>query len=128
MLYDSAGVVLFQRWPFVPPRPVAPDLDQAIAYLLARWLRGEQSLELLRIGVLPAWRGRGMGRRALESLIGGLPDALDPIPAQVILEVQEENQAARRLYASVGFTEVRRRRGYYGPNSDGLDLFLRRRP
>ena len=41
----------------------------------------------------------------------------------VLLEVRASNQAARRLYASLGFDELAIRRGYYSnPKEDGLVL------
>jgi ribosomal-protein-alanine N-acetyltransferase len=41
------------------------------------------------------------------------------------LEVRESNDAARRLYASRGFLEIGRRRGYYRrPAEDAIVLRL----
>jgi ribosomal-protein-alanine N-acetyltransferase len=67
-------------------------------------------------------RGRGLGGKLLDA-------ALDEVASrgadQVFLEVRESNHTARSLYASRGFTEVSRRRGYYrSPVEDALVLRL----
>jgi ribosomal-protein-alanine N-acetyltransferase len=41
--------------------------------------------------------------------------------AAIFLEVREDNEAARALYAQAGFTEAGRRQGYYS-GVDGLVL------
>jgi ribosomal-protein-alanine N-acetyltransferase len=65
-------------------------------------------------------RRRGIG----AALVGGLLDeARRACTAVVQLEVRESNAAARRLYQSLGFKEVGRRRGYYRePLEDALLL------
>jgi ribosomal-protein-alanine N-acetyltransferase len=57
-----------------------------------------------------AFRGRGVGKRLLGSLIeraqlAGMGEAF--------LEVRPTNTAAIRLYLSLGFEQVGMRRGYY---------------
>jgi ribosomal-protein-alanine N-acetyltransferase len=45
---------------------------------------------------------------------------------EVLLEVRESNQAARAFYASLGFVDDGRRRGYYAdPVEDAVLLRLR---
>jgi ribosomal protein S18 acetylase RimI-like enzyme len=56
------------------------------------------------VGVLPAWRRRGVGRAMMEAL---LANAREAGIAQVTLEVIVRNAAARALYAELGFTEQR---------------------
>ena len=41
---------------------------------------------------------------------------------RMLLEVREDNTAARRLYAATGFTQIHRRENYYGPDKDALVL------
>ena len=73
-------------------------------------LAGEQ--EILQLGVLPAYRGQGLARDLLLSLPGG---------ESYFLEVRESNQAARRLYESIGFVELGRRPNYYqNPKEDAV--------
>ena len=61
------------------------------------------------LGVVPEERGRGLGRRLAMAAV----DALRKHSAtSVDLTVREDNHAARRLYASLGFTEERLVRPY----------------
>jgi GNAT superfamily N-acetyltransferase len=56
------------------------------------------------VGVVPAWRRRGIARSMMHWLI---EQARAAGARQITLEVISENQAARRLYGSLGFREVR---------------------
>jgi ribosomal protein S18 acetylase RimI-like enzyme len=56
------------------------------------------------VGVLPAWRRRGIGRLLMESV---LERAREAGVRQVSLEVIAQNRAARALYAALGFAERR---------------------
>lgn len=71
--------------------------------------------ELLSLGVVPAYRRRGVA--------GGLIDAVfERVRAEGVnrlyLEVAEDNDDARRLYKARGFEAVGRRPGYY-PRRNG---------
>lgn len=84
-----------------------------LGYALGWWVIDE--LELLAVGVLPAARRQGVGRRLLEHVIeasrasGG---------RRILLEVARSNAAARRLYESAGFRLLDVRRGYYRATGD----------
>ena len=54
------------------------------------------------VGVLPAWRRRGIGQLLMETLLKGAREAG---VRQVALEVIAQNRAARALYAALGFVE-----------------------
>jgi ribosomal protein S18 acetylase RimI-like enzyme len=56
------------------------------------------------VGVLPAWRRRGIGRLLMESV---LERAREAGVRQVTLEVIAQNRAAQALYAALGFVEGR---------------------
>lgn len=56
------------------------------------------------VGVLPAWRRRGIGRRMMEALFGSAREAGI---RRVTLEAIDRNATARALYASLGFCETR---------------------
>ena len=78
------------------------------------------------LAVAAAARGRGVGRLLLQDLLSA---ARRVGARRVHLEVAADGAAARGLYASAGFREVRTRRGYYGTDADGrrrdgLDLLL----
>jgi ribosomal protein S18 acetylase RimI-like enzyme len=63
---------------------------------------------VLGMGVLADYRRRGIGRRLIEATIAAASERFE----QVDLDVYASNEAARALYASVGFVEQgRKRRG-----------------
>ena len=69
-----------------------------------------EDAEILAIGVLPAARRGGLGRR----LVASVCDEVERRGATALfLEVAEDNDAARALYAHSGFAPVGRRPGYY---------------
>ena len=107
------------------------DLDEAwvlegedgtlIGYMNFRFLCGEG--ELMRIAVLPEYRGRGYSRKMMDQLAEaagtqGVPD--------LTLEVRAGNQTARTLYKADGFKEEALRRGYYqNPTEDAVIMWRR---
>ena len=80
-----------------------------------------QPLELLRLGVDPAWRRAGIGG---ELVARGLALGLDRGFTACFLEVRTDNSPARRLYERLGFALAGERRRYYG---DGTDAAIYRR-
>lgn len=77
--------------------------------------------EVHTIGVDPAHQGRGIGRALVRALL----DVADAVSATVFLEVRTDNDTARALYESEGFTVVGLRRRYYRPS--GADAHTMRR-
>lgn len=78
--------------------------------------------ELANLAAAPEARRRGIGGLLLDAVIR---EAVRRGTRQLFLEVRESNVAARALYASRGFAEVARRRGYYRrPAEDALVLRL----
>lgn len=64
----------------------------------------------LGMGLLPAYRGRGLGARLLDETLRG---AFDAGLTRIELEVYESNRAAIALYERRGFVhEGRKRRGH----------------
>ena len=75
--------------------------------------------ELLQITTDPRRRRQGLGRR----LMGALSDAAELRGChRLLLEVAEDNEPARALYAAAGLREIGRRRGYYRDGTDALML------
>lgn len=75
---------------------------------------------VMTLSVRPGRRRRGLARTLIEAALA------DPAAAQarrVHLEVRPSNQAARTLYASLGFAETGVRPGYYG-DEDALLMTL----
>jgi ribosomal-protein-alanine N-acetyltransferase len=92
-------------------------------FILSRLAAGEA--EILSVAVSSARRGRGLARALLHLHLRRLAG----LGAQaVFLEVDEDNEPARRLYNRAGFREVGRRPGYYRKDSGepAMALVLRR--
>ena len=111
-LLASPGAIAFLAREGTAPR----------AFVVARQAADE--VEILTLAVDPAARRRGMGgaliRAAAEHAHMGGARAM-------FLEVETTNEAARGLYAGLGFREVGQRRGYYRdapgmPARDALTL------
>jgi ribosomal-protein-alanine N-acetyltransferase len=92
-------------------------------FILSRLAAGEA--EILSVAVAPAERGRGLARTLLDRHLRRLAGRG---ARAVFLEVDEDNEPARRLYARAGFREVGRRPGYYqhGRDRAASALVLRR--
>jgi ribosomal-protein-alanine N-acetyltransferase len=97
---------------------VAERAGEIAGFALARYAGGE--MEILNLAVAEAARRNGAGRALVRAAIeeGAARGA-----AQAFLEVRESNAAALAFYASLGFTPVGRRPGYYrDPVEDALIL------
>lgn len=81
--------------------------------------------EILSIAVAVSHRGLGLSRNLLVTHLGHL--AGRGVRA-VFLEVEENNQPARRLYEGCGFTVIGRRERYYREaNGEQLNALVMRR-
>jgi len=81
--------------------------------------------ELLSIAIAANRRGRGLSRNLLLTHLGHLAGRG---VRTVFLEVEENNQPARRLYERAGFTVAGRRERYYRqPGGEHLNAVLMRR-
>jgi ribosomal-protein-alanine N-acetyltransferase len=76
---------------------------------LCLWAVADE-VHVTNLAVHPAWRGEGIGRRLLGTL---LAYHRGQGARRAFLEVRPGNAEARRLYKSLGFQEVGRRQGYY---------------
>lgn len=87
----------------------ALDRDGAIiGYAVVAYLVDEA--HLLNLCVSPAWRHQGDATRLLQHLCAR---SRDDGMGQVLLEVRESNEPARRLYRREGFSTIGRRPDYY---------------
>ena len=93
---------------------IAWDGETPVGFLLARDLEAE--CEILSIGVVPRYRRRGTGRALVAALVD---EAGRRGLGSIVLEVAVDNNAARRLYAALGFERVGWRPRYYR-RPDGL--------
>ncbi len=79
-----------------------------LGFILCR--RASDEAEVLTIVVDPPSRRQGLAARLMSANI----ELLARYGVRILfLEVGEDNEAARRLYAGLGFVEVGRRQGYY---------------
>jgi ribosomal-protein-alanine N-acetyltransferase len=92
-------------------------------FILSRLAAGEA--EILSVAVANAQRGRGIGRKLLDLHLRRLAGLG---ASAVFLEVDGQNEPARRLYRRAGFREVGQRPGYYRKDSGeaATALVLRR--
>ena len=88
---------------------------EAGGFILARRAPGEE--ELLLIGVRPELRGRGLGRKLIETFARL---ALDGGAESIFLEMRANNPA-ETLYRECGFEPIGRRVDYYR-TADGTRL------
>lgn len=84
-----------------------------VGYLLA--FGDDETAYVAEIAVSPAHRREGRAARLLEATFERLRDR-----SRVTLSVHPENEAARRLYESVGFEVQRREADYYADGSDAI--------
>jgi ribosomal-protein-alanine N-acetyltransferase len=105
------------------PDATAEEAELLVGYGGIAFVAGppQAEAEIHTIGVDPAYRRRGLGR----ALLRGLLAVADAARATVFLEVRTDNEAARALYESEGFTAVGVRRNYYRPS--GADAVTMRR-
>jgi ribosomal-protein-alanine N-acetyltransferase len=94
-------------------------LADTSGFVLARVAADEA--EILTLAVVPEARRTGLASNLLRA---ALSRAASAGAAGMILEVAEDNTAARALYAGMGFKAVGRRRGYYGAGADALVMRL----
>jgi ribosomal-protein-alanine N-acetyltransferase len=83
--------------------------DNGLVAYICFWVAAGE-IHLMNIAVHPEMRKRGLGRALMEKLIQtGFEEGV----RKIWLEVRPSNEAARRLYSGMGFTEVGQRRRYY---------------
>ncbi len=91
-------------------------------YCVFRIIAGEG--ELLRMAVLPEYRGRGLSKKLMDRMV----EYTRKMEADSIsLEVRENNKKARNLYKSYGFTEEYTRKNYYRDPCEDAIIMLNRR-
>lgn len=90
-------------------------LGERIVGYIIYWLLPSE-VDIHNLAVDPAYRRRGIGRSLLQAVIG---EARDHRSSRITLEVRKSNEAAQRLYQSLGFAARGVRKGYY--SDDGED-------
>jgi [ribosomal protein S18]-alanine N-acetyltransferase len=94
--------------------------DRLVGYAVC-WTVIDQS-ELGNVAVAPAVRGQGVGRLLVNDVLSRVRSRG---ARECFLEVRASNSGARRLYESMGFTVIGKRRDYYRkPIEDALVMRL----
>jgi ribosomal-protein-alanine N-acetyltransferase len=118
----------FRRWEL----PIFADHGRNLIYEvdgetagLAQLVRDWQSPDkayLAGFGILPAARGRGVGREFLKEVIR---DAADSGISEIELTVDPKNLPGIRIYTEAGFEVVQRQDAKYGPGEDRIVMRLK---
>ena len=90
--------------------------DRRLLGYVCWWVIGDE-VHILNLAVRPDARRGGTGRALVQRV---LDDAVASAAGSVSLEVRPENEAALALYRSLGFSQIGRRRNYYGPGEDAI--------
>lgn len=87
--------------------------DEVVAFIISRI--NETKCHILNFSVAKSLQSKGLGRHLLDYLLRSLPKRII-----VELEVRVSNEAAIRLYESVGFEKQALRKAYY-QDSNGIE-------
>ena len=97
---------------------VAMDGQRLVGYIGSQAVIDEA--DVMNVAVLPEFRRQGVACELVNALVKALSAKQ---VRSLALEVRASNEAARALYAKLGFSEVGRRPNYYrAPKEDALIL------
>ena len=97
---------------------VAMDGERLAGYVGSQTVLGES--DMMNVAVDGAYRRQGVGKMLIEALVEQLKARESHC---LTLEVRDSNTPARNLYASLGFSQIGRRKNYYrNPREDALIL------
>lgn len=100
---------------------VAEEGNLLIGYAGLSKLANSSSSDIQTIAVSDDYRGLGVGRLLMETL---LAFAREQKAKEVFLEVREDKPTPQSLYGSLGFVAIDRRENYYQP--DGVAAIVMR--
>ena len=100
---------------------VALDEGQNIVGYAGVFAPGGAEADILTVGVISKYRGRGIAR---ELMAGITKWAIDQGSIAMMLEVKTDNAAAISMYESLGYSKLNIRKDYFG---SGLDALVMRR-
>ncbi len=116
-----------ETWVLEMPESLSADSSRSsenisiAGYITFRIL--DDPLELMRIAVAPACRGRGYSKILMDRMT---VSAAESGIKNITLEVRASNTAAVSLYALYGFREETLRKGYYtDPDEDAVIMWKR---
>jgi ribosomal-protein-alanine N-acetyltransferase len=91
--------------------------EKSVGYVIY-WLLPRE-IDIHNLAVQPTYRRRGIGRALLETVV---EEARRQGVGRVTLEVRKSNEAAQKLYHTLGFSARGIRKGYY--SDDGEDAVI----
>ena len=91
--------------------------EKTVGYVIY-WLLPRE-VDVHNLAVRPAYRRQGIGKALLQAVID---EARRQGVGRVTLEVRKSNEAAQKLYQSLGFVAKGLRKGYY--SDDGEDALV----
>ncbi len=122
--WDEVWVLEAQAWGSAETMESVSGTTEIIGYVNYRFIAGEG--ELMRIAVLPEYRGRGYSRTLMDIMV---ESAAKNQISDLTLEVRAGNVPAIGLYKSYGFAEETVRKNYYhNPTEDAMIMWLRGLP
>ncbi len=95
---------------------IAVENGTAVGFVGLYALTGEA--DIVRVGVLPQYRNRGIARAVLTK-------SLENVDGDVFLDVRESNVPAISLYRSLGFYDTSVRKDYYSDPEENAVLMKR---
>ena len=91
---------------------------RVLGYVGSQTVLGES--DMMNLAVRPDCRRRGIGKALVEALCKALRAEK---AVSLTLEVRASNEAAKTLYAALGFTPVGRRPRYYSRPTEDAEIF-----
>jgi ribosomal-protein-alanine N-acetyltransferase len=97
------------------------ETDSIVLGYLVYWLQAE-GVSLLNVTVAPKWRGLGLSRILLSTMIN--ETVREEIP-RIILEVRASNEQAIGVYEHIGFKRTHERKGFYSNGESAIVMELK---
>ncbi len=104
----------------VAARYLVAEADGQVVGYAGAWVILDES-HITNIAVEESERGRGYGRKLVEALMQYISNLG---ASYATLEVRVSNERAQRLYQSVGFVRVGKRKRYYEDNGEDAWLMV----
>ncbi|WP_300343341.1 ribosomal protein S18-alanine N-acetyltransferase [Fusobacterium sp.] len=90
-------------------------IENLVGYVIV--FDNSESLEIMKIAVLPEFRKKGIGKILL--------DEIEKLKKDIFLEVRESNIVAREFYIKNSFKEIGKRKNYYKDNNEAAIIMLK---
>lgn len=91
--------------------------ESVVGFCLFNISVADSFAHLLKILIVPECRSKGLAQKLLINALGQLQDEGC---THYFLEVEEDNYAAQKLYSSLGFKSIHRKKDFYGSNRSAL--------